>query len=536
MLGYITEATGYLGKGVLAIGVFLLLYEGYLLWRGRRISWWERGGLFLLGIYLIVVLSVTVSPVYGFSLQADLQNMNIIPLKVIGEGQNNSLNLLGNIVMFLPIGLMLPMVSRKMQHGIRAIRTGAELSILIEAIQLFLKRGTDIDDVILNTLGTAIGYLIAVLLLKQFPFLKQKIGIESMKNGKKLRRDSLPLLCLGAIVLCSVFVVGYEKRKALLQDTASYAKEVRQNAEVISDAKQDGTTDLDLESGTKKVSTNEEKDKNQSNKKEHVLNIEEKLTASNIYVVKVADQEKLYGRNEEERIAPASTTKMLTALTVLNYCELEEVVTVGDEIALLPAHSSVAGFQNGNEVTIEQLLEGLLLPSGGDAAFTLAAYTGRRIAGQDDLGAKQAVDTFVDAMNALAKEIGAKHSCFQTPDGYDEEGQYSTAKDLAQIAVAFMDASTENGILREIVQMERSRVCTRDGRDITWENTNLLLNENSAYYYENAIGLKTGSTDKAGKCLVSAAVLDGEEYIAVVMGDTEEGRFKDTIALYEAIP
>lgn len=80
-----------------------------------------------------------------------------------------------------------------------------------------------------------------------------------------------------------------------------------------------------------------------------------------------------------------------------------------------------------------------------------------------------------------------------------------------------------------------SHVCFPDGTDITWQNTNLLLDPSSEYFYEKAIGLKTGSTENAGKCLVSAAIIKDEIYIAVVMGDTDEGRYLDFIVLFQSV-
>lgn len=95
-------------------------------------------------------------------------------------------------------------------------------------------------------------------------------------------------------------------------------------------------------------------------------------------------------------------------------------------------------------------------------------------------------------MNDTAEEAGAKNSSFSRPDGYDEQNQYSTVYDLACIATAFMNSTFEKGFLRETVMRPKIREVFTDGTDVTWQNTNELLDKESSYYYKNATGLKTG--------------------------------------------
>lgn len=516
MLGYVLDATGYLGKGMVAIVIFLLLYEGILLWKGRRISWLERICLALFGVYLTVILAITVSPVYGFSTKVNELEINMKPFAVLVNGRLNPMNLFGNIAMFMPIGFLLPLMSRKMQHGIRAILVGSFLSVLIEFLQVFLRRGTDIDDVILNTIGTVIGYVLASAFLYVFPSFRRMIGIEEMKNGKKLRRDFFPTVLLTTMVLASVMITGFEKRRQYASEGTEYTYE------------QGEVKETEVANKNKSVI---EKD----NKKEERVELPKDIIAKNVFFMNVTKDEVVCSLRADDRIAPASTTKMLTAMTALEYCNTQEIVAVGDEISLVPANGSRAGIYIGNQVTVGQLLEGLLLPSGGDAAYALATHVGRKILGDTSVSVEKAMEAFVGKMNEKAKNLGATNSHFTTPDGFDEDGQYSTASDLGIIAVAFLSSTKEGGILKTIVGKERSRVCFPDGTDLTWENTNQLLVPSSEYYYDKAIGLKTGSTENAGKCLVSAAIIHDEIYIAVVMGDTEEGRYLDSIALYKSI-
>ena len=216
----------------------------------------------------------------------------------------------------------------------------------------------------------------------------------------------------------------------------------------------------------------------------------------------------LYQKNSEDRTAPASTAKLLTALTALKYCELDEAVTVGEEIGYMAEDASRSWLYEGNRLTVEQLLVALLLPSGNDAAYVLARHTGAKIAGAPETSMQKSIDTFVGAMNELAKSVGAVSSNFITPDGYDAEGQYTTAFDLAQIAKACLADET----LMRIVGSYKMYQTWLDGREVTYRNSNELINPESDFYYSNAIGMKTGSSSQAGACLVSAAVIGGITY------------------------
>lgn len=255
------------------------------------------------------------------------------------------------------------------------------------------------------------------------------------------------------------------------------------------------------------------------------------ITAKNACVMSIDLGSVIYQKNSDAHIAPASTAKMLTALTVIDYYTLDDLVTVGSEIDMVARDSSIAWLNHGDTLTVKQLLVALLLPSGNDAAYALAINTGRRIAGDDSLSDQQAAQMFVDAMNRKAKELGAASSNFVCPDGYDADGQYSTANDLALIAKSCLN----NDDLAEIMGSHRISDTWASGRDVTYYNTNELLNPDSPYYYSNAIGLKTGNSSSAGSCLVSAASINGQIFVCVVMGSTEEQRFSDSLSIYEEL-
>ena len=255
------------------------------------------------------------------------------------------------------------------------------------------------------------------------------------------------------------------------------------------------------------------------------------IIAENAIVVNKDTDALLYQKNGTDRIAPASTAKMITALTVLEYCSPEDEMRVGAEIEMIHSDSSTAWLMKGDTLTVRQLLIALMLPSGNDAAYTLAVNTGKTIAGDNSLSNQQAIQIFMDKVNEKAKAIGVTDSNFVVPDGYDAEGQYTTACDLAVIAKACL----ESPCISEIVANNRSYQKWVSGREVTYNNSNELLNPNSPYYRSEVIGIKTGNSSQAGACVVSAAVIDGKTYISVVMGSGKAARFQDSITIYDKI-
>lgn len=241
-----------------------------------------------------------------------------------------------------------------------------------------------------------------------------------------------------------------------------------------------------------------------------------------------ADTKKvLYYKNPVQAVFPASTSKLLTAMLALDWCSETEEVTVGDEITMIAIDSSRAYLHEGEVLTIRNLLEAMLLPSGNDAAYVVAVYVGRKALDNPNAANEDAVLEFIRLMNNKAKVLGAKNSCFKTPDGYDAIGQYTTAYDMGLIGMAAIGYDT----ITEISKKSSSRNIFVSGEDVTWDNTNRLVNKSCAQYYSNAIGLKTGSSTMAGKCLISAGKKDGKRVVSVVMNSSSSGRWDDSIKL-----
>ena len=148
------------------------------------------------------------------------------------------------------------------------------------------------------------------------------------------------------------------------------------------------------------------------------------------------------------------------------------------------------------------------------------------------MSASEAVALFVDAMNDKAASIGAGHTTVVNVDGYDEEGQFTTAQDLLIMTEAFL----EQQVLSEICALAEDEMTVKIGKvkkKIPVRNTNEMLHEDSVYYNADAAGVKTGTTSLAGGCLVSAFIIQGEEYICIVMKSSRDGRYTDTQKLYD---
>lgn len=234
----------------------------------------------------------------------------------------------------------------------------------------------------------------------------------------------------------------------------------------------------------------------------------------------------LYEKNADEIRYPASTTKIMTAILTLENCNLNDVVRVTySAVQNVPSGYTIADLKVDEELTIEQLLHLLLIPSASDAANTLAEHIGGSI------------ESFATMMNTKAKEIGCTNTNFVNPDGRHDENHTSTARDLTLIANYAMN----NEIFRSIVSKSAYIVypTNKVSTERYFTNTNSLLNKSSNnYYYDKAIGIKTGFTTPAGNCLVAAAKLDDMECIVTVLGATQNDdglseRFLESKKLFE---
>lgn len=229
----------------------------------------------------------------------------------------------------------------------------------------------------------------------------------------------------------------------------------------------------------------------------------------------------LYEKSAYEKRAPASTTKIMTALLALEHCKTTDIATVTSEaITSVPSGYSTDLLKMGEELTIKDLLYALLLPSSNEAANVLAIH----IAGS--------IDSFASMMNTKAMELGCKNTHFVNPNGVHDDNHYSTAYDLSLIAKEAM----KNDIFRQIVStasytLPSSNKYSRIDRTLI--TTNDLIKKQSDNYYEYAIGIKTGFTTPAKNCLVSSATKDGKTLISVVLrSNTDNNRYNDAKTLF----
>lgn len=209
----------------------------------------------------------------------------------------------------------------------------------------------------------------------------------------------------------------------------------------------------------------------------------------------------LYEKNGDRQMLIASTTKIMTALVVLEHAAPDDVITVTPDHM---AEGSSMYLRAGETVRVEELLYGLLLCSGNDAALALTECAG-------------GLTPFVALMNEKAAALGMAHTSFANPNGLDADGHYSTARDMAVLAAA----AVENPTFRRICS---SRSVTIGQR--TMENHNRLLRQ-----VEGCVGLKTGYTQAAGRTLVSCTERDGCRLVAVTLQDGND--WADHVALYD---
>ncbi len=254
---------------------------------------------------------------------------------------------------------------------------------------------------------------------------------------------------------------------------------------------------------------------------------EPEITANAAVLADAATGEIYYSKNSDKVVHPASTTKMLMALLVLEAVDRGEIALTDEVTASqncqynLDEYSSHADpvIEPGEVMTVENLLYCAMLLSANEACNILAEHV------------SGSVDAFVDTMNARADELGCQNTHFVNTNGLEDPDHYTTAADFAKIAQAAVQNSTLMSICGTLhYTVPATNVAA--AREMT--NTNSLLNPNSDYYYEYAYGIKTGYFTNAGYCLVSASAYDEMDVVCVVLGSEEKGdHFADTLAIFD---
>lgn len=239
----------------------------------------------------------------------------------------------------------------------------------------------------------------------------------------------------------------------------------------------------------------------------------------------------LYEKNIDQKMYPASLTKVMTAIIALEHCDLNDIATVSyDAVMTLSSGYVTANLQVGEELTVEQLLYVLMVGSSNDAAIVLAEH----ISGS--------VDEFSKLMNEKAKELGCTSTNFVNPNGAHDENHYSTARDLSIISKYAMQNETFRTLVKTTsYKLPITNKYESEDRLFTTTNSLLIVNNNDRadnYYYKYATGIKTGFTTPAKNCLIASANKGDLELLTVVLGagQSDQGlseRYVDTINLFE---
>ena len=214
----------------------------------------------------------------------------------------------------------------------------------------------------------------------------------------------------------------------------------------------------------------------------------------------------IYGKNADERLYPASTTKMMTAILALESGRMEETTTATYEaLKSITLEDSHMGITIGEELSMVDLVNSMMIYSANDSANVIACHLGGTM------------EEFVDMMNAKALEIGMSNTHFVNPCGVHDDDHYTTANDLATLAQYCM----KNEEFREIVKKPSYHIAPTNkyevDRDLPSTNLFLSMARSSYYMYKPCTGIKTGTTEAAGHCLVSSASYNGQDLLAVVL-------------------
>ena len=519
MSNYFGSVTPYLLTGLVVYLIFraliwLMYYRGQM-----RVPVLHEVGLALLAFWFLTLFSSSVTPALEFSIKPTFPGTDLIPVKgmidlAFADGFGA---VLGAAFKYIPLGFLIPFLFRRARKVSRVMVLCGGTALFIEIFQLFLP-ATDcrLDDIILALLGTFIGYFLFCLLCRYFR------EAERMGTVKRSRRREVPALIrfelefLVLLMLLSVIGRGTQLEAARVR--------AAQEAQEQQAAEEAAAQQAAAEAEAQRLAEEEAKKLKMADTMPELT-----LEAGAACLFSIDDDLILYEKNSTAQVSPASTTKLLTALTALRYCGLDETVTAGEEINLISEGASTASLKVGTSGSVETFLGAMLVPSGNDAAYALANYTGYKILGNEEASTADAVEAFVGAMNELAAELNLENSNFETPDGDSSDNQYTTAQDMVRIARACLDNET----IMRLCGASTYRALF-DNMDVTYRNTNLLIQQSDDNYYEGATGLKTGSYNDE-KCLVASAEIGGKRYVAAIMQDSDAGRYTDAKTLFDYV-
>lgn len=319
------------------------------------------------------------------------------------------------------------------------------------------------------------------------------------QRPRRKKRKSKPPMLLLLLLLVVIAVLGYK-----------YLPEPQQLAEKISGDRTGAVSQLKPETRPPSVSVG-------------------RLNSSQAILVRLKDQKILMEKGSEEKIYPASLTKIMTAiLAIENLPDLQEKIQLSQATfqGLYQANASMTGFQPEEQVSVMDLLYGVMLPSGAESCVGLA----ERIAGSER--------KFALLMNQKAAELGMNHTHFENATGLHAENHYTTVKDLAVL----LSYALQNDLFREVFTASRysTQPTNKHPGGITFYSTMFSALSSSKIAGGEILGGKTGYTDEAGLCLASLAQVGKEQYILVTAGakgnhDSEQYNITDALAVYNSL-
>lgn len=253
--------------------------------------------------------------------------------------------------------------------------------------------------------------------------------------------------------------------------------------------------------------------------KSHASNNEPSITSGSAILLENSTSKVLFEKNMNEKLEPASITKIMTAILAIENCNLDDVVTVPYEaISNIPSGYSVAPLQTDEQITVDQLLRVLMVHSANDAANALAYHI------------DGSIPAFAERMNAKLNALGLKDSHFTNPSGQHDTNHYSTAHDIAILLQYCM----KNTTFKTYASLKSCQLsATNKSEERSFQNTNPMLQPNSSYYYKPLVTTKTGFTSQAMFCLASFASYNNLDLICVILHcDTSDIRFNETKNLF----
>lgn len=234
------------------------------------------------------------------------------------------------------------------------------------------------------------------------------------------------------------------------------------------------------------------------------------LSASGVLLLDAASGEEIFSISPDVRRPMASLTKIMTALMILEHHKISETVTIPPVAENI--RGSTVGLIPGQHMSVSSLLKALLLPSANDAAYALASFHSR------------SVGAFVRTMNERAQVLGLENTRFANPAGLDHPEQYSTPRELGWLTMAALRHPT----FATTVQMRSARIATSEGKEYDLRNTNEML-----HYNEDVFGVKTGTTDNAGECLILLFREGHRDYLLVLLGSKD--RYTDSLHILQSV-